>query len=101
MTLKEFDSTINTDGFTLVDFWAPWCGPCKVIGPIIERLIESNPDLKVLKVGVDDSVELTNRFEIRSIPALLLLNGEKTIASKIGVSNQDQIQSWLNENMSL
>jgi thioredoxin len=100
MTVEEFEKEIKMDGFTLVDFWAPWCGPCKVIGPIVERLGENNPELKVLKVEVDDSQQLASAFGIRSIPTLVLMKGDEAISVKVGVANQEQIQSWIDEKMS-
>lgn len=100
MTVEEFEKEIKMDGFTLVDFWAPWCGPCKVIGPIVERLGENNPELKVLKIEVDDSQQLASAFGIRSIPTLVLMKGDEAISVKVGVANQEQIQSWIDEKMS-
>ncbi len=97
MTQEEFAKEINVDGYTLVDFWAKWCGPCKVLGPIVERLDEKNPELKVVKVEVDDSKDLAADFSIRSIPTLVLMKGNEAVAFKVGVASQDQIQAWIDE----
>ncbi len=97
MTTAEFENEINVDGFTLVDFWAKWCGPCKVISPILEKLGEENPELKVLKVEVDDSRELASAFSIRSIPTLVLMKGNEAISVKVGVAKKEDIQAWIDE----
>lgn len=100
MTTEEFEKEINVEGYTLVDFWAKWCGPCKVIGPIIEKLGEENPDLKVVKVEVDDSGDLASAFSIRSIPTLILMKGNEAISAKIGVARKEEIQAWIDEKTS-
>ena len=68
MEILEFVKELDGD-LTIVDFWAPWCGPCKVLHPILDSLQKNNPDLKIIKVNVDESSALTTEFGIRKINA--------------------------------
>jgi thioredoxin 1 len=97
MTKEDFAKEINMDGYTLVDFWAKWCGPCKVLGPIVDRLDQKNPELKVVKIEVDNARDLAADFSIRSIPTLVLMKADEVVSLKVGVSKEDEIQAWINE----
>lgn len=72
-TVADFDELVKKDGLCLVDFWANWCGPCKMLAPVIEQYVGENKDITVLKVDVDEEEALARRFGIMSIPTLILL----------------------------
>lgn len=73
-------------GKVLVDFYAPWCGPCKMIAPIVKKIAEENKTVKVVKVNADESQELMAKFGIRGIPTLLLMNEGEIIATQVGTT---------------
>ena len=90
MSVKEvnsnnFNQEINTDIPVLIDFWASWCGPCKMLSPVVDEVAEENSSIKVLKVNVDECPDLASKFGIMSIPTLVVLkNGVETNRS-VGV----------------
>ena len=86
----------------LVDLWAPWCGPCLRVSPVLEQLAgEQAGRLKLVKVNVDESPTLSRRFDAQSIPTLVLLNGGKVIGRQVGAAPAPRLRSWLTDHLPL
>lgn len=91
----NFDE-LTKEGVCLVDFWAPWCGPCRMLGPVIEELAEEfDGKAKVLKVNTDDEQELATKFSIRSIPTVILMKDGEAVETMTGVQSKDDLTSKL------
>ncbi len=84
----------------LVDLWAPWCGPCRMVSPALAQLAtERAGKLKLVKVNVDQSPRLQQRFGIQSIPTLMLFSGGKLLARQVGAAPADALRSWLEQSL--
>ena len=79
----------------LVDFWASWCGPCKMIGPIIDQIADERTDIKVCKINVDEEQELAIQFKVMSIPTLLVFKGGKVVNQSLGAKPKAAILAML------
>ncbi len=87
---KQFDEVVSSSAVPVVaDFWAPWCGPCRMVGPVLEKLASDHPEkVTVLKVNVDVNQELAARYGIMSIPTVILFDGGQLKTQLIGARNQ-------------
>ena len=85
------EEVLNSDKPVLVDFWAPWCGPCRMVMPIIEAIAEENEDIKVVKINVDEDPELANRFGVMTIPTLYVFKNGEAVNHRSGAMPKEQI----------
>ena len=94
LTINDFDSEIAS-GKVLVDFWATWCGPCRMLAPILEQLETEAKDVKICKVNVDEQPELSKRFGIMSIPTLILFKNGKQADKSVGLVDLDTLKEFI------
>lgn len=93
---EQFVSEVEQhQGKVLVDFYAPWCGPCKMIAPIVEQISAEFTQLKVVKVNADNAQELMVRYGIRGIPTLLLIENGELINTKVGAASLSQVKEFV------
>ena len=86
---------LNAEQKVLLDFWAPWCGPCRMVVPIVEEIAAERADIKVGKINVDEQPELANRFSIMSIPTLVVMENGKIARQAIGARSKRDILAML------
>ena len=96
ITKDNFQAEVlEANGTVLVDFWASWCGPCKMIGPIIDQIADERGDVKVCKINVDDEPELAAKFRVMSIPTLLVFKGGEVVNQSMGAKPKTAILAML------
>jgi thioredoxin 1 len=102
LTDESFDTEMlkMADHVVLLDFWAPWCGPCKSLSPILDEISEDYENIKVVKINVDDNDKIANKFNLKSIPTMIMFKNNKMISQRVGMINKSGILDWLKEDSS-
>ena len=88
----NISSVLEKNEITVIDFWAPWCGPCRVLGPIVDKVAMSNKDVLIGKVNVDENSDLSQEYGVRGIPTLVFLKDGKVSEKLVGLVSQAKIQ---------
>ena len=90
--VEEFDEILKNNKSVFVDFYADWCGPCKMVAPVVEELSTENPDVKFIKVNVDDAPELAERYQIMSIPTMISFKDGAPASQTMGFQQKEALE---------
>ena len=91
---------LKSENLTLVDFWAEWCGPCKMIGPALEEISEEmKDDVRITKLNIDENPATPQKYNVRGIPTLLLFKNGEVMTEKVGALPKAQLQEWISSNI--
>lgn len=96
--INEFNKLVGTDTLTVVDFWAPWCGPCQNILPLMDKLDEEFSNVEVIKVNIDENKEIPAEHGVRGIPTVILFKTGKVVDRKVGAFSLEDYSSWVKKN---
>lgn len=99
ITKENFDDIIGGEKLVLVDFFATWCGPCKMLGPILEQISEERDDVIIAKCDIDECMDITQRFGIMSVPTMILFKQGKELTKEIGLKTKDYIVDVIEANL--
>lgn len=92
MTAQSFEETITENGIVIIDFWAPWCGPCRTFSPIFDKVSDNHTDIVFAKVNTEEEQELAGHFQIRSIPTLMIFREQVILFAEAGMLAEPQLE---------
>jgi len=96
ITKENFDEeVVKSDKTVLLDFWASWCGPCKALSPVVDKIANEHPEIKVGKVNVDDQGKLAEQFHVMNIPTLVVMKGGEAVNTAVGLRPEEEILKLL------
>ena len=96
VTKENFDKEVlQAEGTVLIDFWASWCGPCRMIAPAVEKIAEEHPEVKVCKINIDDEQELAIKHGVMSIPTLMVVKNGEIVNTAVGLRPKEEIEALL------
>lgn len=104
-TIKVTDQSFDADVLksttpVVVDFWAEWCGPCKMIGPSLEEIaVQLGPKAKIVKINIDENPNTPSKYGVRGIPTLMIFKGGQLTSTKVGAAPKNQLQSWIEQSL--
>ncbi len=96
VTDNNFDAEVlESTGPVLVDFWAPWCGPCRVVAPVLEEIAGERPDLRIVKLNTDENPQVAARYQVLSIPTMILFKGGSPVKTVVGAYPKKKLEAEL------
>ena len=98
ITNENFETEVlQSDKPVLIDFFATWCGPCKMLSPVVDSIAEEHPEIKICKIDIDEEPSLTERFGIMSVPTLVVMKNGEIVRTSVGFKSRDAVLSLLGE----